>query len=98
MKLSTRGRYGTRALIDIALHQEEQPIPLKDIARRQQFSLTYLEQLVGYLIGDGIIRSTRGAGGGVSLARPPAEIKLSEVISSLEGSLAAVSTPAWQRA
>ena len=90
MKLSTKSRYGTRALIDIALHQEEQPIPLKAIARRQQISLFYLEQLIGPLIESGILRSTRGAAGGVYLVRPSAEIKLGEVIESLEGSLAMV--------
>jgi Rrf2 family protein len=91
MKLSTKGRYGTRALIDIALHHDEEPIPLKDIARRQQISLPYLEHLIGHLIEGGIVRSTRGAGGGVSLAKPPREIRLSEVIGLLEGSMALVS-------
>ena len=88
MKLSTKGRYGTRALLDIALHQEEEPLHLRDIARRQQISLPYLEHLIAPLIGGGVIRSARGIGGGVSLVKPPAEIKLSEVVGLLEGSLA----------
>lgn len=88
MKLSTKGRYGTRALLDIALHCQEGPVPLKDIAQRQQISLPYLEHLITPLIESGIIRSSRGIGGGVSLAKPPEDIRLSEVIGLLEGSLA----------
>ena len=90
MKLSTRGQDGTRALLDLALHQGEEPILLKDIARRQQISLRYLEQLMSPLITGGIVRSTRGPKGGVSLARTPEEITLSEVIRFLEGSVAPV--------
>lgn len=88
MKLSTRGRYGTRALLELALHQHEAPVLLKDIARRQQISLSYLEHLITPLIAGGVVRSTRGAKGGVSLAKPPAEIKLSQVLQILEGSTA----------
>ena len=88
MKLSTRGRYGTRALLDLALHQGEGPVLLKDIAQRQQISLRYLDHLIAPLIAGGIVRTTRGAKGGVSLAKPPKEIKLSEVILVLEGSIA----------
>jgi Rrf2 family protein len=90
MKLTTRGQYGTRALLDVALHRDEEPILLKDIARRQQISLPYLEHLVAPLIAGGMLRSTRGAKGGVSLARPPDDIKLSEVVRLLEGSMALV--------
>jgi len=90
MKLSTRGRYATRALLDLALHQEEEPVLLKDIAQRQRISLRYLEHLITPLVAAGIIRSTRGARGGVWLAKPPQEIKLSEVIRLLEGSIAPV--------
>jgi len=90
MKLSTRARYGTRALLDLALHQDEAVVLLKDIARRQEFSLSYLEHLITPLIAAGIIRSTRGARGGVSLLKHPREIRLSEVIQLLEGSTAPV--------
>jgi len=90
MKLSTKGRYATRALLDLALHQEEEPVLLKDIAQRQQISLQYLEHLVTPLIGAGIVLSTRGPRGGISLARAPEGIKLSEVIQLLEGSIAPV--------
>ena len=88
MKLSTRGRYATRALLDLALHQNEEPVLLKDIAQRQEISLSYLEHLISPLVAGGIIRSTRGAKGGISLAKPPGEIKLADVIQLLEGSIA----------
>ena len=90
MKVSSRGRYGTRLLLDIALHRKEEPVLLKDIAQRQNLPLSYLEHLIAPLIAGGIIRSTRGAKGGMSLAKPPAEIKLSQVINILEGSMAPV--------
>ncbi len=90
MKLSTRGQYGTRALLDLALHQGEEPILLKDISQRQQISLKYLEHLITPLIAGGIVRSTRGPRGGVSLAKLPEEIRLDEVIQLLEGSIAPV--------
>jgi Rrf2 family cysteine metabolism transcriptional repressor len=90
MKLSARGRYGTRVLLDLALQGGKEPVPLKDIARRQQISLLYLEHLIAPLIAAGMIRSTRGPRGGVCLARSPQEIRLSEVIGLLEGSIAAV--------
>jgi len=90
MKLSTRGRYGTRALLELALHRGEEPVQLKDISRSQQIPLHYLEHIITPLISAGMIRSTRGARGGVSLARTPEEIKLSEVIQLLEGSVAPV--------
>jgi Rrf2 family protein len=90
MKLSTRGRYGVRALLDLALHQGEGLILLKDIARRQEVSLPYLEHLITPLIAAGLVKSTRGARGGVLLFKPPSEIKLSEVVELLEGSIAPV--------
>ena len=90
MKLSTRGRYGTRALLELALHYPDGPIPLKDIAQSQQIPLQYLEHLITPLIAGGLVRSTRGARGGVSLAKSPREIRLSEVIQLLEGSIAPV--------
>ena len=88
MKLSTRGRYGTRALLDLALHNREKPVLLKNIAEREQISVRYLQHLITPLIAGGIVRTTRGAKGGVSLAKPPKEIKLSEAIQLLEGSIA----------
>ncbi|MFW6105203.1 MAG: RrF2 family transcriptional regulator [Chloroflexota bacterium] len=90
MKLSTKGRYGLRALLDLALYQGEGLVLLKDIARRQEVSLPYLEHLIAPLIAAGVVKSTRGARGGVLLLKPPSEIKLSEVIQLLEGSITPV--------
>jgi len=90
MKLSTRARYGTRALLDLALHPNNGLVQLKDIALRQNISLAYLEHIISPLIGAGIIRSTRGVRGGIQLSRDPQEIKLSEVLQLLEGSIAPV--------
>jgi Rrf2 family cysteine metabolism transcriptional repressor len=75
-------------MLDIALQRDENPVQLKTIAQRQQISLHYLEHIIAPLIAAGILRSTRGAHGGVSLCRPPREILLSEVIQALEGSIA----------
>ncbi len=90
MKLSTRTRYGTRALLELALHQGEGLVFLKNIAKNQQISLSYLEHLVTPLISGGIIRSIKGPRGGVTLSKRPEDIKLIEVTRLLEGSLAPV--------
>ncbi len=90
MKLSTRGQYGTRALLELALHYREGPVPLKDIARSQQISLQYLEHIITPLVAAGIVLSIRGPKGGVSLAKQPEAIRLNEVIQLLEGSIAPV--------
>ena len=90
MKLSTRTRYGTRALLELALRKGEGPIFLKDIAKQQEISLPYLEHLIAPLIAGGVIRSTKGPKGGISLARNPEEIKLSEITQLLEGTVAPV--------
>jgi Rrf2 family transcriptional regulator, cysteine metabolism repressor len=90
MRLSTRTRYGMRALMDLTLHEKEQPVQLKDIAMRQNLSLPYLEHLIIPLVSAGIIKTTRGSKGGVTLAKDPAEIKLKEILEVLEGPLAPV--------
>lgn len=90
MKLSTRGRYATRALLDVALNQDEGPVRLRDVAERQRISLQYLEHLITPLIASGILRSVRGPHGGVLLVKSPDEITLSEVIQLVEGSIAPV--------
>jgi len=90
MKLSTRTRYGLRALLDIAAHSGEAPVQLKEIARRQEVSLAYLEHIVSPLIAGGILRSTRGMFGGVQLLREPRDVLLWDVVNLLEGSMAAV--------
>lgn len=88
MRLSTKGRYGARAMLDLSLHYGEGPILLKDIARRQQVSERYLENLIVALKAAGLVTSMRGAHGGFTLAKPPSQIKLSEIIQSVEGSIA----------
>ena len=90
MKLSTRGRYATRAMLDLALHFGEGPIMVKDIASRQEISGRYLEQLLAPLKVAGLVRSIRGAHGGFALARAPSEIRLKEIIQTMEGSTAPV--------
>jgi Rrf2 family transcriptional regulator, cysteine metabolism repressor len=90
MKLSTRTRYGTRALVELAMHPGDEPVFLKDIARQQQISLPYLEHLIAPLIAGGVIRSTKGPKGGISLARKPSDIRLIEITQLLEGSMAPV--------
>jgi Rrf2 family cysteine metabolism transcriptional repressor len=90
MKLSTRGRYATRALLELALRPGDNPATLKDLAQRQQISIRYLEHLITPLVAAGIVRSMRGPRGGIALARSPQKIRLREVIQLLEGSTAPV--------
>ncbi len=89
MKLSTRARYGLRALLDIAVHESGAPVRLREIARRQNVSLSYLEHIVGPLISSGILRSSRGIHGGVSLTRRPWDISVREAVTTLEGDMVA---------
>jgi Rrf2 family protein len=84
-KLSTKGRYGTRALLDIALHQQQGPVKLNDTANRQAISARYLEHLMVQLAANGFVRSIRGRSGGFMLARSPSDTPLSEVLEVLEG-------------
>jgi Rrf2 family cysteine metabolism transcriptional repressor len=88
MRVSTKTRYGTRAMLDVALHGDEGPVHLKDIARRQQVSEKYLENITSRLKAAGLLRSVRGTRANTSLARPPSEIRLSEIFHVLEGPLA----------
>ena len=88
MRISTKGRYGTMAMLELALHYGEGPILVKDIARRQHISERYLEHLLISLKVAGMVRSTRGTHGGFTLAKPPSQIRLSEIIRVLEGSMA----------
>ncbi|MGA9048351.1 MAG: Rrf2 family transcriptional regulator [Dehalococcoidia bacterium] len=90
MKISTKGRYATRAMLDLALHYGKTPVLLKDISARQEISLRYLEQIVSPLIAAKLITSTRGPKGGITLSRPPRKIKLSEIIELLEGPITPV--------
>ncbi|MCB1248620.1 MAG: Rrf2 family transcriptional regulator [Acidimicrobiales bacterium] len=86
MKVSTRGDYASRALLSLALHAEvEGPTSVRDIAERTGLPQPYLEQILLALKGAGIVRSKRGVGGGYILARPPAEITLSQIVSAVDG-------------
>ena len=90
MRVSTRGRYGTRLMVDLAQHFADGPIPLAEIAKRQDLSAKYLEQLIILLKGAGLIRSARGRRGGYMLARKPEDISVGEIVETLEGKLAVV--------
>jgi len=90
VKLSTKGQYATRAMLDLAHHFGEGPILVKDISRREEISERYLEQLLTPLKLAGLVRSIRGAHGGFTLAKPPSEISLIEIIHIMEGSTAPV--------
>lgn len=85
MKISTKGRYGLRALVDLAANVSGQPVPLTAIAARQRMSVNYLEQVFGQLRRGGILQSTKGAGGGYSLSRDPSCITVREILEVLEG-------------
>ncbi|MEN6425380.1 MAG: Rrf2 family transcriptional regulator [Phycisphaerales bacterium] len=87
MKLSTRTRYGMRAIIELAQHEDKRPLQLKLIAERQDISVKYLEQLMSLLRSAGFVRSVRGSKGGYILARPADQIKLNEIFRCLEGAV-----------
>jgi len=90
MKLSTKGRYGARTMVDMALHGGKGPVLLKDIAKRQNISEKYLEHIITSLKVAGLVKSIRGAHGGYILGKDPVQIKLSQIIKALEGSIAPV--------
>lgn len=90
MKISTRGRYALRLMIDLAIYEKGSPISLKDVAGRQAISDKYLEQIVTPLSRAGLVRSVRGAGGGYMLTRAPEEYTVGEILRPLEGDLAPV--------
>ena len=90
MKISTKGRYALRMLYDLALHQEEGYVSLKDIADRQNISKKYLEQIVPLLNRSGILKTNRGNRGGYMLSKKPAEYTVADILTATEGSLAPV--------
>jgi len=90
MKLSTKGRYGVKSMLDLALHDGEGPVALKSIAERQEISENYLEQLFASLKKAGHVNSVRGAQGGYMLAHSPENITIGSILRALEGSLAPV--------
>ena len=90
MKISTKGRYALQLMVDLAMHQQDGPVSLKDAARRQSLSDKYLEQIVTPLSKGGLVRSVRGAGGGYLLTRKPEEYTVGDILRPLEGDLAPV--------
>ncbi|MBO5198592.1 MAG: RrF2 family transcriptional regulator [Lachnospiraceae bacterium] len=87
MKLSTKGRYGLRAVVDLAMHADEEAVSLSSVAERQHISMSYLEQLIAKLKKAGIVSSVRGSQGGYVLAKTPEEISVGDILRALEGSL-----------
>lgn len=88
MRLSTRGRYGLRAMFDLAMNQSQGPIPLNEIAGRQNISESYLEQLFASMRKEGLVKSVRGAHGGYLLGASPDEIYIGQILRTLEGNIA----------
>ncbi len=91
MKISTKGRYALRLMLDLALQGGGAPVSLRDVAGRQEISEKYLEQIVTPLVRAKLVRSVRGAGGGYLLTRTPGEYTVGEILRAMEGSLAPVS-------
>ena len=91
MKISTKGRYALRLMLDLALNNTGEAVSLKDIARRQDISDKYLEQIISILNKAGYVRSIRGAQGGYMLRRPPKEYTVGMILRLTEGTLAPVS-------
>lgn len=90
MKISTRTRYGLRAILELASHYDQGPLQLRTIASHQDISAKYLEQLISLLKSAGLVSATRGAKGGYTLAREPKQVKIIDVFTALEGPLATV--------
>ena len=91
MMISTKGRYALRMMLDLAMSETDEYVPLKDIAERQGISIKYLEQIVSVLSRAGYVRSVRGTGGGYKLAKRPEDYTVGMILRLTEGSLAPVS-------
>lgn len=87
MRLTTKGRYAVTAMLDLALHTDQGPISLADISRRQEISLSYLEQLFSRLRRAQLVTSVRGPGGGYLLAKPATQVSVAEVIDAVNESI-----------
>lgn len=90
MKVSTKGRYGLRAMVDLAVHSSETHVSLVSIATRQKISLNYLEQVFSSLRKSGLVKSIKGSQGGYSLSKPARDTKISEILTVLEGEFSIV--------
>ena len=91
MKISTKGRYALRLMLDLAMHNDEGYISIKTISQRQGISEKYLEQIIKMLSKSGLVESTRGAQGGYKLLKEPKEYTVGEILRVTEGSLAPIS-------
>ena len=87
MRLTTKGRFAVTALLDMAMHASDGPVPLSEIAERQSISVAYLEQLFGKLRRAGLVVSVRGPGGGYRLARDASEISAGDIVDVVEDNL-----------
>lgn len=90
MMISTKGRYGLRLMLDLAKEGGERPVPVKEIAKRQDISEKYLEQIISQFSKAGLVKSIRGAQGGYVLTKPAEEITAGDVLRAAEGSIAPV--------
>jgi Rrf2 family protein len=91
VKLSTKGRYGARAGLELALRYNSGPVMVREIAASQEISMRYLEHILNSLRSSGIVKSTRGAKGGYELSKAPGDVSLGDIVRSLEGPLDIVS-------
>jgi len=107
MLISTKGRYALRVLADIAEYPQNQFVPLKEIAQRQEISEKYLETIVKTLVQEGVLEGLRGKGGGYRLSKAPDQFRVGDILRMMEGSLAPGGLPrrggpspatAWPRA
>jgi len=87
VRLTTKGRYAVTAMLDLAYHSGRKPVTLNDIARRQDISLSYLEQLFAKLRRAGMVTGVRGPGGGYRLSRPASEINIADIITAVDESV-----------
>ena len=90
MKISTKGRYALRLMLDIAMNSTVNPVPLKDTAERQSISVKYLEQIISALVRVGYVKSIRGPQGGYRLAKAPADYTVGMIVRQVEGSMVPV--------
>lgn len=90
MKISTKGRYALRMMLDLALHEKEQPVRIREIAQRQNISDKYLEQIISTLVKAGFVKSMRGPQGGYRLSKPAGEYTAGSILRLTEGSLSPV--------
>ncbi len=90
MRISTKGRYALRLMIDLAMNESDEPVRVRDVAERQGISIKYLEQIISILNKGGLVKSIRGPQGGYRLAKNPSEYTVGEILRLIEGNLSPV--------